>query len=74
MDKAKTMILNVREGTFDKAYASNQVEAHQATIELFQRAINSDLGKFSAFAKETLPKLEKHLEMAKELERNTLER
>ncbi|SFE65851.1 DUF4142 domain-containing protein [Nitrosomonas sp. Nm166] len=71
MDKAKTMMLNVREGTFDKAYATNRVEAHRDTIELFQRAANSNLGELSAFAKETLPKLEKHLEMAQELERST---
>lgn len=70
MDKAKTMILRVRDESFDEAYASHQVEEHEKAINLFQRAANSEIGEFSTFAKETLPKLEHHLKMAKELERN----
>lgn len=68
MDKAKSMMLTMRDDTFDRAYFTNQVEAHQETIELYKRAISSNLGEFSTFAKEALPKLEKHLEMAKQFQ------
>lgn len=69
MDKAKTMILHVRDGeSFDKAYANNQVVAHEKTIELFQKEVkegkDADLKKF---ASDTLPKLEAHLEHARKL-------
>lgn len=69
MDKAKAMILQLRDGeNFDKAYANNQVVAHEQTIELFRDYIeqgeNADL---KAFAQSTLPKLEQHLEEAKAL-------
>jgi putative membrane protein len=69
MDKAKTMILHVRDGeNFDKAYANNQVVAHEQTIELFQKEVkegkDADLKKF---ASDTLPKLQAHLEHAKKL-------
>ena len=69
MSKAKAMILKLRDGeSFDQAYANNQVVAHEQTIELFrkqaQEGQDSDL---KAFANETLPKLEQHLQHAKEL-------
>lgn len=68
MDKAKAMTLRVRDGeSFDEAYANNQVNAHEQTIELFQRASNSENADISAFAKETLPKLQEHLQMARDL-------
>ncbi|MFN3579308.1 MAG: DUF4142 domain-containing protein [Pseudomonas sp.] len=72
MDRAKAMTLRVRDGeSFDQAYAKNQVNAHEESIELFQRASNSDLADISNFANETLPKLEEHLKMARELARKT---
>lgn len=72
LDKARAMTLRVRDGeSFDKAYANNQVSAHEQTIELFQRAKNSDNAEISAFAGETLPKLEEHLSMARELAAKT---
>lgn len=69
MDKAKAMILKLRDGeSFDQAYANNQVVAHEQTIELFrnyaEQGENADL---KAFAQSTLPKLEEHLEHAKQL-------
>jgi len=68
MDKAKTMILEVRDGeSFDEAYINNQVESHEDVIELFQRAAASDHGEISNFAKELLPKLQEHLQMANAL-------
>jgi len=69
MDRAKAMILSLRDGeNFDKAYANNQVVAHEQTIELYQNYIdegeNADL---KAFAQATLPTLRQHLEHAKQL-------
>ncbi|MDF3012140.1 MAG: hypothetical protein K0Q78_344, partial [Cellvibrio sp.] len=66
--KAKKFVLEQRDGeSFDEAYANNQVKAHEETIELFQQAAVSDDAEIAAFAKETLPKLQHHLKMAKEL-------
>ncbi len=66
--KAKKFVLEQRDGeSFDEAYANNQVKAHEDTIELFKRAAMSDDVEIAAFAKQTLPKLEQHLKMAKEL-------
>lgn len=68
LDKAKSMILEYREESFDKAYAENQVKAHEATIELFEEEAKDgkDAG-LKAFAAQTLPKLQAHLKAAKEL-------
>ncbi|MDY7559490.1 DUF4142 domain-containing protein [Pseudomonas sp. 10B1] len=69
MDKAKKMILNYRDGSFDKAYTTNQVKAHQATIKLFQDEIKtSKTPELTAFAKAALPTLQDHLKMAKQLQ------
>ena len=69
MSKAKEMILKLRDGeSFDKAYANNQVVAHEQTIELFRKqAEKGEDADLKAFAKTTLPKLEGHLKMAKDL-------
>lgn len=72
MDKARTMILDAREGeSFDDAYANNQVAAHERTIELFERATRSEDAEVAAFAKDTLPKLKEHLEEARKLVQST---
>ncbi len=70
MDKAKAMILKLRDGeNFDEAYANNQVVAHEQTIEMYQDYMeggeNADLKQF---AQKTLPKLEEHLKQAKDLQ------
>lgn len=66
--KAKKMVLEQRDGeSFDKAYANSQVKAHEDSIALFQRATISDDVEIAAFATKTLPKLQNHLKMAKEL-------
>lgn len=68
-DKAKKAILEMRDESFDKAYANNQVAAHEKTVELFQKeAASSDNAELKAFAAKTLPTLEAHLKMAKELQ------
>ncbi len=67
-NKAKKFMLEQRDGeSFDKAYAKNQVAAHEDIIELFQRATISDDVEIAAFATKTLPTLQHHLKMAKEL-------
>ncbi|MEX5558076.1 DUF4142 domain-containing protein [Pseudomonas rhodesiae] len=69
MDKAKKAILEMRDESFDKAYANNQVNAHEEAVELFKKeASSSDNAELKAFATEKLPTLEKHLQMAKELQ------
>ncbi|MBA1272158.1 DUF4142 domain-containing protein [Stutzerimonas azotifigens] len=70
MDKAKAMILQMRDGeNFDQAYANNQVVAHEQTIELYRDYIqggeNADLKRY---AEQTLPTLEQHLEHARKLQ------
>lgn len=66
--KAKKMVLAQRDGeSFDQVYANNQIAAHEATIELYQRAAVSDDAEIATFAKQTLPKLQQHLEMAESL-------
>lgn len=68
-DKAKKMILEIRDESFDKAYANNQVDAHEKTVELFKKeAASSDTPELKAFAEKTLPTLEAHLKMAKALQ------
>ncbi|WP_434707309.1 DUF4142 domain-containing protein [Pseudomonas sp. R1-1] len=73
--QAKAKILDMRDESFDAAYANNQVMAHQETIELFKKQANTvtdDKAKgateLKAFAQKMLPALEKHLAHAKELQ------
>jgi len=69
--KAKRFMMEYQDGqSFDAAYTKNQVDAHEDTMELFQRASISDDKEIAAFAKETLPKLQDHLNMAKNLAAN----
>ncbi|MBC3465179.1 DUF4142 domain-containing protein [Pseudomonas sp. RW10S2] len=68
-DKVKKMILEWRDESFDKSYVNNQVDAHEKAVELFKKeAASSDKPQLKAFASETLPTLEKHLEHAKQLQ------
>ena len=68
-DKVKKMILEWRDESFDKSYINNQVDAHEKAVELFKKeAASSDKAELKAFASETLPKLEQHLQHAKELQ------
>lgn len=69
IDKAKKLILDVREESFDKAYVNNQVDAHVKAVELFQTEANSsDKAELKAFASKTLPHLQEHLDEAKALQ------
>ncbi|QJR81680.1 DUF4142 domain-containing protein [Alteromonas pelagimontana] len=68
VSKAKKLMMEQRDDqSFDEAYAESQVEAHEDTIELFKQAAMSDDAEIAAFAKKTLPKLQHHLKMAKDL-------
>jgi len=69
LDQAKAMILDLRSAkSFDQAYANNQVNAHEATIKIFEDEIkNGDDAELKAYATQTLPKLKAHLEQAKAL-------
>lgn len=73
--QAKEKILDMRDESFDTAYANNQVKAHEETIELFKKEANTvtdDKVKgatdLKAFAQKMLPALEKHLAEAKKLQ------
>lgn len=73
--QAKEKILDLRDESFDAAYANNQVKAHEDTVELFKKEANTvtdDKTKgatdLKGFAQKMLPALEKHLQMAKKLQ------
>lgn len=68
MNKAKALILRQREGeSFDVAYANNQVSGHEQTVELFRKATRSKDREIKSYAEKMLPKLETHLQMARDL-------
>lgn len=57
--------LNARTGTaFDRAYSQLTAGDHSTAIALFQGAITGPDQELAAFAKETLPTLEQHKELA----------
>lgn len=67
-DKAKASLLDLRDASFDPAYANNQVAAHEKAVELFTRAAdNLTDPDLQAFARTQLPTLKHHLEMARAL-------
>lgn len=70
VDKAKALMPEVMDGTnFDEAYAANQVKTTEQAIEqLEQTAQTTDVPEIKAFAEETLPKLQNHLQMARALQ------
>jgi putative membrane protein len=54
---------------FDSVYVQEQVAAHEEAVALFRSyAENGEVQSLMAFAQETLPSLEGHLEMAQGLE------
>ena len=70
MQKTKLKALSATEGnTFDKMYASQiGVAAHEDAVELFQKASQEVQDPdIKAYVSKTLPKLQKHLGMAKAL-------
>ena len=56
---------------FDKAYVKDQVKDHQADVREFSlEAQNGTDPNIKAFASETLPTLQEHLQMAKDLSKS----
>lgn len=70
MDRAKVMILEMRDGeSFDQAYANNQVNAHEETIELYRDYTQEgEHEQLREHAESELSTLEEHLEKARELQ------
>jgi putative membrane protein len=70
VEKAKALMPQAMDGaTFDEAYAASQVKTTQEAIDqLQQQAQTTDVPQIKAFAEETLPKLQNHLQMAKALQ------
>lgn len=73
--QAKEKILDMRDESFDAAYANNQVKAHEEAIELFKKEANTvtddktkGATELKGFAQQMLPGLQKHLDMAKKLQ------
>jgi putative membrane protein len=73
--QAKEKILDMRDESFDSAYANGQVKAHEDTIEMFKKEANTvtddktaGATELKGFAQKMLPGLEKHLDMAKKLQ------
>ena len=67
----KSKLENASGSAFDKQYLQAQVRDHEKTVQLLQHEISH--GQDAAvkdFAKKTLPVVQHHLEMAKELEAN----
>lgn len=55
-------------GDFDKTYAKQQVDGHQAAVDLFKKyAAQGDDADVKQFAEKTLPTIEHHLDEAKKL-------
>jgi putative membrane protein len=53
---------------FDKTYADDQVDVHQATLNLLQRyAQDGDVAALKTFAADTAPKVQEHLNKAEGL-------
>jgi len=70
LDRARKLMLQVQEGeSFDIAYVANQIKTHEDAIQLFKdEAEHSASPELKAFAIQTLPKLQMHLDMARKLE------
>lgn len=61
-------LASLRGAEFDRAYAQQMVQDHEKAVALFRRHAQSDgQSHVKAFAQKTLPTLEQHLRMAREL-------
>jgi putative membrane protein len=64
---AKLRVFTTEAG-FDSSYVAQQLAAHEEAVQLFKdHAANDPTPAIKDFAAKTLPKLEHHLEMVKEL-------
>ncbi len=57
---------------FDRAFARQQVQSHQAAVDLFRAyAQSGDDARLKQWASQTLPSLEEHLREAQQMQRGT---
>ena len=54
----------------DKDYIDEMVDDHEKAVDLFKKGTKSDDPDVAAFAMKTLPSLEQHLMMAKDLQKS----
>ena len=54
--------------TFDRAYVSMMIHDHKEAIDLFKDASDNKNQTIQDFARQTLPTIEQHLEMAKNID------
>ncbi|MCY1261385.1 hypothetical protein D9M68_506900 [compost metagenome] len=66
---SKNQLLELRQDSFDAAYARNQVKTNEEAVAFFSRAVETGDPDVQDFARNTLPVLQRHLEMARELEK-----
>jgi putative membrane protein len=70
LQKPMNMLSGLSDKDFDRAYVKEMVKDHEKAVKLFQKyqreSSNKELG---AFAQQTLPILEEHLQMAQTLEK-----
>lgn len=59
-----------KSGNVDKKYIHEMVEDHEDAVKLFEKASKSDDPDVAAFAQKTLPALQHHLGMAKDLKKS----
>jgi putative membrane protein len=74
LQRTSLKLLDTHKGaSFDDDYAENiGVDAHESAVELFSEAAqDGDDAEVKTFAQQTLPVLQKHLEMAKALKAKT---
>ena len=71
MENAEYLKLKVLSGsTFDRTFAKDMVSDHQSDIAAFQKEVARS-GLTAEFAKDSLPTLEQHLQMAQSLTQET---
>lgn len=66
------MLKDLKGEEFDRAFVKHAVEDHQKAVECFTQASKeAKSAEVKKFAADTLPTLEKHLEMAKKLDKGS---
>lgn len=70
VSNAQQTLLDLRSADdFDRAYLRQQVSAHRKAVSMLHKATDLDDFEVSSFARRTLPKMEHHLKMAQDLDR-----
>lgn len=58
-----------KDGNVDKKYLHEMIEDHEDAVKLFEKASKNDDADIAGFAQRTLPALQHHLQMAKDLKK-----